>query len=557
MLMGLPDKWNTCSRTIPVEDEPSAFAHWGNVIAVGLESNRVVLLDAITGSRKSVLSGHEDVIMSLAFSLDGTLLVSGSGDKTIKLWDVQTGGVVTTFSDHTSAILAVSISPDRTVIASGTQDGTVCLWDVRTGKCYPVVGRHNDLVTAVTFSPTVSRRFISSSMDGNVQRWGLDGHRVETPPTKATSVFHVAYTPDGTRFASCGGSIVTVRDSESWAVVVQINAPKEFILLRCCSFSPDGRFVACAAADTIYVWDITCSEAPLFGSFVGHSKSIISIAFSSPSSLISLSLDRSVKVWQVSSPLAELVTADDTPAQPGSALIESVHLFTEDGVVVTSDSSGEVKIRALATGTCESSSLTPAHGIRDVHSAGDTLVVVWRAPVRDGEEYIVWDVRRCQFRSVGSSLHRLLDLRISGDGSKIFGLDSEHIEARSLQTGEAMGIVRHRNADPWRNGLVVHGSKVWLASSKDVGWDFGRREVSTFSPSSASLDRPRLGLVESARGTANPARIEDTVTGRPVFYLPVRYIGTGMRRKWDGRYLIIWSPSEEVMIVDFNSVCPR
>ena len=71
----------------------------------------MVLLDAITGSNKSALSGHAGIIVSLAFSLGGTLLVSGSEDKTVKLWDVQTGAAVKTFSDHTSSILTVSISP--------------------------------------------------------------------------------------------------------------------------------------------------------------------------------------------------------------------------------------------------------------------------------------------------------------------------------------------------------------------------------------------------------------------------------------------------------------
>jgi WD40 repeat protein len=554
MLMGLPDKWNTCSRTIPIEGEPSTFAYWEDSIAIGLESNRMVLLDAITGTKKSVLSGHEDSVLSLVFSRNGSMLVSGSEDKTVKLWDVQTGGVIKTFGDNPSAILAVSISPDGTTIAGGTQDGAVRLWDIRTGKSHPVVGNHGDLVTAISFSPTNPRRLASSSMDGTVQQWDLDGRQTGIPYREASSVFHVAYTPDGSRFASCGGTVVTVRDSESEELVVKIGAPTRRAILKYGCFSLDGRFLACAAADTIYVWDIAKPEARLVGDLTGHSKSIISIAFSS--SLISLSLDRSVKFWQSSSFLTDSITTGDT-AQIDSALIESVHLFIKDGMAVTSDSSGGVKTWTLATGTRKSSFSTLAKGVRDVHLAGEgeTLVVVWRA--QDGEEYYVWDVMKREFRRLDSSLHKLLDLKISGDGTKIFGLDNKHVEARCLRTGEEAGLVEHQSADPWRDALAVRGSKVWLENSKDVGWDFGGPGVSTFPLSREFPERPRLDIIESTRAGADKAWVQDTATGRPVFHIPERYIKTGMRRQWDGQHLVYWSPSGEVVVMDFGSVCSQ
>ena len=93
VVMGLPDQWDTCSRTMMVESVPTAAAHWGDIIAIGLECD-VVLLDAITGITTSVLCGHTELILSLTFSQDGTLLTSGSKDKTVRVWDVQTSGVI-------------------------------------------------------------------------------------------------------------------------------------------------------------------------------------------------------------------------------------------------------------------------------------------------------------------------------------------------------------------------------------------------------------------------------------------------------------------------------
>ena len=143
-------------------------------------------------------------------------------------------------------------------------------------------------------------------------------------------------------------------------------------------------------------------------------------------------------------------------------------------------------------------------------------------------------------------LGRVLDLRISGDGTKIFGLSNFRIEARSMRTGEDAGYVRHQDKDAWEGALVVHGSKVWLASSKDRGWDFGGQEVSTFSLSEEFSNRLRLNFIDrSTRYSTQPAWIQDNVTGRPVFHLQERYVKHGTKRRWDGRYiyLVVGSPS--------------
>ena len=340
--MGLPDRWDTCSRTIFLRDEPSAFAYRADTIAVGLGSD-VVLLDAITGVRTSALCGHTGMILSVVLSLDGTLLVSRSNDGDVKLWDVQTGGVIGTFSDHTCLTSAASISPDGTTIALGTRSGSIRLWDVRTGKCHPVTTRQDSAVGAISFSPVDSRRLISSSLTGPVQQWDVDGHQIGPSYHEEYPVDDLTYTLDGTCFVSCGRSAATVRDSESGAVVVKLGAPGQASLSQCC-FSPDGRFVACGGDTTIYVWDITISGGRLVGTLAGHSKSITFLTFSS--SLVSGSLDQSVKFWQRSSFLAE-PTTKHVPARRGSAPIMSVRLFA-GSTIVTSDESVFVFARQIS-----------------------------------------------------------------------------------------------------------------------------------------------------------------------------------------------------------------
>ena len=552
-MMGLPGKWDTCSRTIPV-GQIAYLACWGDIIAVQSTSHCILLLDAITGMRKSVFAGHMGNVRSLAFSQDGTLLVSGSEDQTVKLWDIQTGGLIKPLS-YTEWIYSVAISPDNATIVSGGYDGTVYIWDVQTVKSHSV-RIHKDRVLAIRFSPANPQQVISSSYDGAVQQWNLNGHQVETSHHEACKVQDVDYAPDGACFVSCGEFVATVRDSKSGTVIAELNAPiSEF---NCCCFSPNGRFVACGGAGhAIYIWDITGSEACLVEKLVGHSTIICSIAFSSSSSLISGSADGFVKIWQSSNFLTDLTTIDNMPVSPVSAPIRSVNVSARDGIIVTSDSSGVVKLWDLTTGACKSSFSTPAQGIRDIYVAGDTLIIVWQEPGWE-EKYHVWDVRNSQsLQTVDSVLYQIQDLWISGDGSKMFGLScNNEIEARSLQTGEDLFHAGVGVYTVGKGGLVVHGSKVWLESSTDMGWDFGGQEVSKLSPSERFSDKPHLCLIShSISGRNKLDWVQNTRTGRLVFCLPERYIASNIKRRLDGQHLSVISPSGELIVVDFSSVC--
>ena len=485
--------------------------------------------------------------------------MSGSEDRTVKLWDAQTGGAIKTFSGHGSAVSSVSISPDRITIASGSRDGTTHLWDVHAGKCLHVVTCHDSEVTAIMFRPVESRRLISSSVDGTVLQWDVGESQIGSSYPNMATVAHVTYSSDGTRFILCGGSVATVRDSESCVKVAELHVAKR--TFRCGCFSPNGRFVACAVDNAVYVWDITGPNPRLVGNLVGHTKDVISIVFSS--SLISVSRDRSVKFWQIgTSPMLTVPNStDDKPAPLAPVAIESINLFVEDDTAVTTDSSGVVKAWDITTGRCKSSFSTPAKGIRDTHLSNGTLIVAWYEWRQSGEgRYNIWDAEKGQLlRIAGGAQSEPSDLRISGDGSKVFVLTNQSIHARSTQTGKVVGRVRSESDPGWleeKGPLIVQGSKVWLAQ-KHMGWDFGGQEAPV-PLSGESPDRPRLDFIDrSTRNDIRPAWVQDTVTGDLIFRLSERYMKPSTKTLWDGRYLVVGCPSGEVVIMDFSHPYPR
>jgi len=57
--------------------------------------------------------------------------------------------------------------------------------------------------------------------------------------------------------------------------------------------------------------------------------------------------------------------------------------------------------------------------------------------------------------------HVVKDLRISGNGSKVFLLNQQLIHAWSIQTGKAVGNVRLEQV-PRRGSLIMDGSRAWV-----------------------------------------------------------------------------------------------
>jgi len=106
-------------------------------------------------------------------------------------------------------------------------------------------------------------------------------------------------------------------------------------------------------------------------------------------------------------------------------------------------------------------------------------------------EYHIWDmVRGRLLRTVGQSWYEPSDLRISEDGSKVFVLEDQSVQAWSTWTGtDADRFLRELNAELLKGPFVVHGSQEWLRYPKQIGRNFGGSGVSLLF--GEMPDRPR------------------------------------------------------------------
>ncbi len=84
----------------------------------------------------------------------GLAVASGGADNTVRLWNAETGQPIgAPLTGHTDVVTSVAFSPDGRRVATGSADNTVRLWNAETGQPAgdPLTG-HNERVQTVAFS---------------------------------------------------------------------------------------------------------------------------------------------------------------------------------------------------------------------------------------------------------------------------------------------------------------------------------------------------------------------------------------------------------------------
>ena len=90
----------------------------GRVIAAGLASGSIMLLDLRTGARIASLDAHHGPVVALACSMEGRQLTSVGPDGAVRLWDAASARLVTTLLQREGrAASLTSLADGRTFVA--------------------------------------------------------------------------------------------------------------------------------------------------------------------------------------------------------------------------------------------------------------------------------------------------------------------------------------------------------------------------------------------------------------------------------------------------------
>jgi WD40 repeat protein len=298
-----------------------SFSPDGKIIASAAFDNTIKLWNA-DGTLRRTLSGHSDGIKSVSFSPDGKIIASAGFDKTIKLWSADDGRLLTSIpgcepdekqcQGHSDIINSVIFNPQGTLVASASEDKSVKLWSLEGKLVKTIKGceedekkcqGHSGGVQGVSFSPD-GQTIASASADQSVKLWSVDGTLLRTikgckeeeKDCKGHNslVMAVSFSPSGNILAtgSADNTVKIWKPDGTWGKTMVGHNDA----VRSLSFSPDGQMLASGSADnTVRIWTV---DGLLVKIIRGHTSVVTSVSFSpSGEVLASASFDKTVRLW--------------------------------------------------------------------------------------------------------------------------------------------------------------------------------------------------------------------------------------------------------------------
>ncbi len=221
----------------------------GRWVAVGDQRGGVVIWDAQHGYVHKRLAGHAGLVLSAAFSRDGSRLITGSYDCTVRVWSVEgpNDTEATNILPIGAWVYAVAFTPDGEQIVTGTAYGAptadrlagVSFWNLSTHERVQPPDK-KQIVRAFVPDPT-GKKLLVLTDDNEAEVWDLNQRRSLgslIAGGRPAIIRSAAYSCDGKTIAT-GGDRLLFWDAELLALRTEESREETEVF----GFSPDGAVV--------------------------------------------------------------------------------------------------------------------------------------------------------------------------------------------------------------------------------------------------------------------------------------------------------------------------
>ena len=184
----------------------TAFSPDGTVVAVaGGQPGRkgeVRWYDVVSGSQLAMLQAERDALLAAAVHPGAAIVALGGAGKQCRVHRTTDGSELFT-GKHDDFVLSIDVSPDGTLVAAADRSGAVLVWEVKGGRPGQTLAGHKGAVHAISFHRS-GKQLASAGADGTVRVWDVaEGKERWRQQAHTGEAFAVAFGP-GDTVASCG-----------------------------------------------------------------------------------------------------------------------------------------------------------------------------------------------------------------------------------------------------------------------------------------------------------------------------------------------------------------
>ncbi|XP_027127976.1 apoptotic protease-activating factor 1 isoform X1 [Larimichthys crocea] len=219
-----------------------------------------------------VIHPHQGSIYSACFSHDGTKIASSGASKTLKVFKSTSGEKLTEIPAHDDEVLCCAFSPDDRLLATCSSDRKVKVWNVERAMLLRVFEEeHEEQVNHCQFTNTTRRLLLATCSNDkmlNVKLWNLN------KPTSQNTMFghfepvnHCCFSPDDTYVSTSSNDgtlkLFQVSSANEWKTINvrdMFAESDEDVLVKCSTWTADGKRVICAAKNAALVFDVETSD---------------------------------------------------------------------------------------------------------------------------------------------------------------------------------------------------------------------------------------------------------------------------------------------------------
>ncbi|MEJ1199872.1 MULTISPECIES: WD40 repeat domain-containing protein [unclassified Streptomyces] len=320
----------------------SGIAAYDNTyVATAGYDNQVVLWNA--ADRRPLARGlHDHLANQVSFSPDGTYLLTSSSDYTARLWSLPDLKLVTVFSNHDDDVEMSVFHPTEPLIATASRDHRVRVYGF-DGELRFVFEGHTADVISVEWAGDRDE-LISSSDDGTIKRWSLSkGEKVADIDLGGVETDTVALASNGIVYAgNDDGEIVLVRD-ESTAT----HPAHEAGIKRLVHNAARQLLVSLSYDRTLRVWDTSDGLAPVASSSLPSDVWPRSCAFLDDNTLVFATFGTSYATYRIDGDSWDLVGVDATPGVNAVITRRGARLTVGDAGILWEDGAERARTGSL------------------------------------------------------------------------------------------------------------------------------------------------------------------------------------------------------------------
>ncbi len=256
--------------------------------------------------------GHEDAVLSVAYSPDGKRLLTSSYDNTARLWDPESGDEIRVFRGHDWWVWSAEFSSDGEWIITASQDGSAIVWDVQSGQPRATFRGHTGPVYRAVFAPDGGKPSmpVRGPRVGRREPMVVVGEKPLPHLLVASGGYDkrvLLWWPDKVRDFDFG-ALGRPADSDADSGDGRLSAQSAVLLghtaaIRAIAFSDDGQLLATGSDDnTVRVWNVAARQ--LVKTLRGHGGRVRAVAFTAGGKgeerrLFSGGHDQKVMIWDL------------------------------------------------------------------------------------------------------------------------------------------------------------------------------------------------------------------------------------------------------------------